>query len=152
MPSRSRQSFLPGMEAEPPEPSLPSPLRPSVARQEVSAPLDLSAGALAGKTVYCIDANSLIFQVFHAIPEMTSPRGEPVNAVFGFTRDVLYLLEEKQPDYLFAAFDMPGRTFRDELFADYKATRSAMPEDLIPQFPMIRRRLESLAVPILECD
>ncbi len=67
---------------------------------------------LSGKLVYVIDSNSLIFQVFHAIPEMTSPRGEPVNAVFGFTRDLLYLLENKRPDYLFCSFDMSGPTFR----------------------------------------
>ena len=65
-----------------------------------------------------VDANSLIFQVFHAIPEMTSPHGEPVNAVFGFTRDMLYLLEKKRPDYLLCAHDPPGPTFRHELFAD----------------------------------
>src|SRR5690242_3141515 len=63
-------------------------------------------------SVYVVDANSLIFQVFHAIPEMTSPSGEPVNAVFGFTRDLLFLLEKKQPTYLFCAFDMSGPTFR----------------------------------------
>ena len=62
---------------------------------------------LAGKIVYVIDANSLIFQVFHAMPEMTSPAGEPVSAVFGFARDMLYLLEQKKPDYLFVAFDRP---------------------------------------------
>ena len=50
-----------------------------------------------------VDAHSLIHQVFHALPEMTSPQGEPVGAVFGFTRDLLYLLEEKKPDYLFCA-------------------------------------------------
>ena len=75
---------------------------------------------LTGKTVYAIDANSLIFQVFHAIPEMTSPRGEPVNAVFGFTRDLLFLLEKKKPDYLFCAFDMSGPTFRHDLYDGYK--------------------------------
>ena len=70
---------------------------------------------LEGETVWIVDANALIFQVFHALPEMTSPQGEPVNAVFGFSRDMLYLLEEKKPDYLFVAFDGPERTFRHEL-------------------------------------
>ena len=77
---------------------------------------------LAGKTVWVVDANSLIFQVFHAIPEMTSPRGEPVAAVYGFTRDLLFLLDEKKPDYLFVAFDRPEPTFRHELFPEYKGT------------------------------
>src|SRR2546421_71238 len=56
---------------------------------------------LTGKTVWVIDSHSLIFQVFHALPEMTSPRGEPTGAVFGFTRDMINILDQKKPDYLF---------------------------------------------------
>ena len=100
--------------------------------------------------MWVIDANSLIFQVFHAIPEMTSPQGQPVSAVFGFTRDMLYLLEQKQPDYLFVAFDGPERTFRHEMYAAYKATRSEMPADLIPQFEPISRLLDGLSVATIE--
>ncbi len=55
--------------------------------------------------MYLIDAHSLIFQVFHAIPAMSSPSGLPTNALFGFTRDLLWLREEKKPDYLICAFD-----------------------------------------------
>jgi DNA polymerase-1 len=106
---------------------------------------------LSGKTVYVVDAHSLIFQVFHALPEMTSPVGEPVNAVFGFARDMLYLLEEKQPDYLVCAFDSPGLTFRHELFSEYKIQREPMPEELRPQIPAIRRLLEAMGIPVLEC-
>lgn len=115
-----------------------------------AAPAMPPTTSLAGQTVWIIDANSLIFQVFHAIPEMASPRGEPVNAVFGFTRDVLHIARTKQPHYLFCAFDLPGPTFRHELYADYKVHRSEMPPELVPQFPAIRQVLESLGVPILE--
>ncbi|MCG8585914.1 MAG: DNA polymerase I, partial [Pirellulales bacterium] len=94
---------------------------------------------LADKNVWVVDAHSLIFQVFHAIAEMTSPRGQPVNAVFGFTRDLLFILEEKKPDLLFCAFDLPGGTFRNERFPEYKADRGEMPEDLVPQIDEIRR-------------
>jgi DNA polymerase I len=94
----------------------------------------------------------LIFQVFHALPEMTSPRGEPVSAVFGFTRDMLYLLEQKKPTYLFVAFDGPERTFRHDLYADYKAHRAEMQVDLSPQYAPIRRLLGGLRVPILAYD
>lgn len=107
--------------------------------------------SLAGKTVWVVDANSLIFQVFHAIPEMTSPAGQPVNAVFGFTRDVLFLLEAKKPDYLFCAFDRSEPTFRHELFAEYKGTRAELPTDLGPQFGSIRRMLDALQVAVLDC-
>jgi DNA polymerase-1 len=106
---------------------------------------------LKGKTVWVIDSHSLIFQVFHALPEMTSPRGEPMGAVFGFTRDMMHLLDEKKPDYLFAAFDMSGPTFRHDIAASYKEHRTEMPDDLRPQILSIRRMLAVLAIPILEC-
>jgi DNA polymerase-1 len=107
---------------------------------------------LTGKLIYAIDSNSLIFQVFHAIPEMTSPRGEPMNAVFGFTRDLLFLLEKKKPDYLFCTFDMSGPTFRHELYEAYKGQRSEMPSELRPQFPALRRMIAALGIPILELE
>lgn len=105
---------------------------------------------LKGKKVWVIDANSLIFQVFHAIPEMTSPKGQPVNALFGFTRDLMYLLEVKKPDYLFCAFDLSEPTFRHQQFTDYKGTRSECPTELIPQFPLIRQMIAAFNIPILE--
>ncbi len=105
--------------------------------------------SLDGSTVYVIDAHNLIYQLFHALPEMTGPKGEPVGAVFGFARDLFFLLEERHPDYLFCAFDMPGDTFRHELYADYKMNRSAMPDDLIPQIASIRRMLAAFRIPAL---
>ncbi len=102
-----------------------------------------------GKTVYVIDAFSLIFQVFHALPEMTSPDGRPVSAIFGFARDVLDLIKRRQPDFLFCAYDMPGPTFRNELYSEYKMHRKEMPEDLRPQIPEIRRLMEVFDVPVL---
>ncbi len=102
--------------------------------------------------MWVVDANSLIFQVFHALPEMTSPQGEPVSAVYGFTRDMLYLLEQKRPDYLFVAFDGPEPTFRHEMYEAYKAQRSEIPVDLVPQFEPIRRLLAGLNVPIVELE
>ncbi len=107
---------------------------------------------LKGKTVWVIDSHSLIFQVFHALPEMTSPRGEPTGAVFGFTRDMLSVLDQRKPDYLFAAFDMSGPTFRHELYAKYKEHRTEMPDELRPQILTIRRMLAALAIPVLECE
>jgi DNA polymerase-1 len=102
--------------------------------------------------VWVIDSHSLIHQVFHALPEMTSPNGEPVGAVFGFTRDLLYLLEEKKPDYLFCAFDLPGKTFRHAMYKEYKIQRAEMPEDLAPQIPAIRRVIAALGIPALDCE
>jgi len=108
--------------------------------------------SLAGQTVWVVDAHSLIHQVFHAIPVMTSPSGQPVNAVYGFTRDLLYLLEEKQPDFLFCAFDLPGKTFRHELYEAYKAGRPDMHEDLVPQIAFVSRMVEALGIPLLASE
>ena len=150
-----RQGMFPGMEpddaAPPSEPQDVAPVHekptPPPSRERIPPPT-----SLAGQSVWVVDANSLIFQVFHAIPEMTSPRGEPVSAVYGFTRDMLYLLEQKKPDYLLIAFDGPERTFRHEKYEAYKSTRSEMPVDLAPQFEPIRRLLAGLNVPVLEYD
>jgi DNA polymerase-1 len=100
----------------------------------------------AGKMIL-VDAHSLIFQVFHAIAAMTSPAGLPTNALFGFTRDILFLLEEKKPDYLLCAFDRPEKTFRDAIYPDYKAHRAPIPPDLVTQVPLIEQMLEALRVP-----
>jgi len=107
--------------------------------------------SLQGWTIYAVDSHSLIFQVYHALPEMTSPRGEPVAAVFGFVRDMLQLLETRRPDALLCAFDLPGPTFRHELYEPYKANRGPMPEDLASQIPKIREILAALGIPTLEC-
>jgi len=100
-------------------------------------------------TFYILDAFSLIFQVFHAIPEMTGPAGQPTQAVFGIFRDVLNLFRDRRPDYLAAAFDGDGPVFRSEIFEDYKANRSEMPVDLALQIPVIRRVFEGFHVPVL---
>ncbi len=104
------------------------------------------------QTLYVVDAHSLIFQVFHAIPEMSAPDGRPTNAVFGFTRDLLRLVDEKRADYLIAAFDTPAATFRDAMYSAYKATRGPMPDNLRPQIDMIRQVVVALGVPLIECD
>ncbi|MCI0379732.1 MAG: DNA polymerase I [Gemmataceae bacterium] len=106
----------------------------------------MSAG---NESLYLIDAHSLIFQVFHAIPEMTSPSGLPTNAVFGFTKDLLYLRDEKKPTYLLAAFDVGAPTFRAKIDPQYKANRSPMPDDLQLQIPLIRQVLDAMRIPVL---
>ena len=105
---------------------------------------------LHGKTVWAIDTFSRVYQLFHALPEMASPDGTPVSAVFGFARDLLDIIEKKKPDYLVCAIDAPGPTFRHERFEAYKATRAEMPADLVPQIPLIRRLLDVMGIPCLE--
>lgn len=91
-----------------------------------------------------------IFRAFHALPRMANARGLPTQAALGFTHMLRKLLAEARPEYLAAAYDLPGPTFRDEVYAEYKANRSAMPEELAPQLPYIRRLIEAHGTPILE--
>jgi DNA polymerase-1 len=105
---------------------------------------------LRGKTVFALDTLSRVYQLFHALPEMTAPDGRPVSVVFGLTRDLLDIIEKRKPDYLLCAMDPPGPTFRHERFAAYKANRAEMPADLVPQIPLVRRLLEVFGIPCLE--
>ncbi|MFN0199517.1 MAG: DNA polymerase I [Planctomycetaceae bacterium] len=97
--------------------------------------------------LYLIDTFSLMFQVYHGIPSMTGPAGQPTNAVFGFTRDLLNIFRDKKPSHLICAFDSPGPGQREEMYPAYKANRSAMPEDLIPQIPMIEEVIRGFHIP-----
>src|SRR4051794_35148986 len=101
------------------------------------------------ETLYLVDAHSLIFQVFHALPEMTSPTGLPTNALFGFIKDMLYLRNERRPDYLVCAFDVGEPTNRTSIAADYKAHRAPMPDDLRLQIPLIHEMLAAMRIPVV---
>jgi len=105
---------------------------------------------LTGKTVFAVDLLSRAYQLFHALPEMTSPDGRPVSVVFGLTRDLLDIVEKRKPDYLFCGMDAAGPTFRHERYEAYKANRPEMPADLVPQIPLVRRLLEIMGIPCLE--
>lgn len=105
---------------------------------------------MARDCIYIIDTFSLMFQVFHAIPSMTGTRGQPTNAVFGFTRDIFAILDRK-PAYLVCALDSPGPGKRDEIFDRYKSNRTEIPEDLRPQIPLIKQLLEGFRIPGIEC-
>ncbi|MGH9474997.1 MAG: DNA polymerase I [Terriglobales bacterium] len=91
-----------------------------------------------------------VFRAFHALPPLSNSRGEPTQAVLGFVNMLRKLVHEHQPGALAAAYDLAGPTFRDQRYADYKATRVAMPESLVPQLPYIRQALQAYRVPILE--
>lgn len=106
--------------------------------------------SLEGKTVCVVDAYGLLYQVFYAKKmEMTNAQGEPTGATFGFARDVLTMMTSLPIDYLFCAYDMRAKTFRSEIFQEYKANRSATPDDLLLQFDFSREFLKGVAVPAL---
>jgi DNA polymerase I len=112
----------------------------------------LEAGlTLDGVCVVLVDAHSLIYQVFHALPPMTSPGGLPVAAVHGFVSDLIELIQRKSPTYLICAFDKSEVTFRRDLYEQYKVHRGGMPDELRQQIPLIREVIEAMGIGIMQC-
>jgi DNA polymerase I len=102
------------------------------------------------EVVYLLDGSSYVHRAYHAIRNLSNSRGLPTNAVFGFSRMILKLLEEKNPSYLAVVLDAKGPTFRHEIYKDYKATRPPMPEDLQVQIPFIRKIVAAMNVKLIE--
>ncbi|MHB8540780.1 MAG: DNA polymerase I [Candidatus Acidiferrales bacterium] len=102
------------------------------------------------KTLFLVDAMGYIFRAYHAPMERLQVRGMPTKVPYLFSVMMRKLIDEKKPDYLAVVYDTPEPTFRDKLFADYKAQRAPMPEDLPVQLPYVRRFCEAMHLPILE--
>jgi DNA polymerase-1 len=102
------------------------------------------------KRLFIVDGHSHLFRAYHAVGYLSTSRGVPSHAVLILSTMLWKLIREEQPDYLAIAWDPPGPTFRDALSADYKATRTAMPDDLVRQLPYVRRLFEALRTPVLE--
>ncbi|MBS4804721.1 MAG: DNA polymerase I, partial [Clostridium sp.] len=99
-----------------------------------------------------LDSNSLLNRAFYAIPELTTTDGIHTNAVYGFANMLFKMKEELKPDYVVAAFDRKGPTFRHKEYKDYKAGRKKMPEELAEQFPLTKDLLNLLSITIYEMD
>ncbi len=100
--------------------------------------------------LFLIDGSSYIFRAFHAIGRLSTSKGFPTNAIFGFTSMLLRVLREMKPEYVAVVLDAKGPTFRDEIYPDYKANRPGMPEGLEPQIPYIKRIIEAYGIPVIE--
>ncbi|HLH75756.1 MAG TPA: DNA polymerase I [Candidatus Binataceae bacterium] len=96
--------------------------------------------------LYLVDGSGYIFRAFHALPPLNNSRGLPTNAIYGFLRMLLKLLKDTRPRYLAIVFDAPARTFRDDLFENYKANRAAPASDLQVQFPYIYRLVDAFGI------
>jgi DNA polymerase-1 len=108
--------------------------------------------------VYLIDGSSQMYRAYHA-PVRTAEggllrnaQGRPTNAVYIFVTMLRKLLNDHKPEYIAASFDLPGRTFRDDMVSDYKANRAPMPDELAEQIPMVHGACEALGVPILTSE
>jgi len=102
------------------------------------------------KKLILIDSNALVHRAFHALPPLSSQKGELTNAVYGFTSLLLKVINELKPDYIVACFDLPKPTFRHKEFEEYKAHRKATPDDLVPQFEKVKEVLRAFEIPIFE--
>ncbi len=105
------------------------------------------------KPLYLIDGSGFIFRAYHALPPLTRKSdGTPVGAVYGFCNILLRVLEEAGNAYIAVIFDTAKKTFRNDIYKEYKANRPPAPEDLVPQFPLVRDACEAFGVPYFELD
>jgi len=104
---------------------------------------------MADKPFVVVDGSSYLFRAYHAIRDLSSSKGEPTNAIFGVLHMLFSFLDKYEPHHVPAVFDAPGKTFRDDLFADYKAKRPPMPDDLRPQIGPLVQAVEAIGLPML---
>src|SRR5437899_11435977 len=103
--------------------------------------------------LYLVDGSGYLFRAYHALPPMTRPDGTPINAVYGFCRMLAAdLLDKPEVDHIAMILDAGSVTFRNEIYDKYKANRPHLPEDLIPQFPLIRDAARASNAPERELD
>ncbi|HEU0265811.1 MAG TPA: DNA polymerase I, partial [Geobacterales bacterium] len=105
---------------------------------------------MSAKTLYLIDGSSYIYRAYFAIRHLSSPKGVPTNALFGFIQMLLKVVKERKPDHLAVVFDAGRQTFRTEIYPEYKANRLAMPHDLVPQIAPIKEVVRAMNIPALE--
>ncbi|WP_413207258.1 DNA polymerase I [Rhodospirillum sp. A1_3_36] len=100
--------------------------------------------------LYLVDGSGYIFRAYHSLPPMTRPDGTPVNAVYGFTNMLMKLLADMDADHVAVIFDKARVSFRNEIYPQYKAHRPDPPEDLIPQFALIREAVRAFNIPCID--
>lgn len=113
---------------------------------------DSSSAETPLKHVFLIDGSGFIFRAFHGLPPMTRADGTPVNAVFGYTKMLMKLLEDTDAGHVCVVFDRARKTFRSDIYPEYKANRDALPEELIPQFALVREATAALNVAMVDKD
>lgn len=102
------------------------------------------------KRLVLIDGHAILHRAYHALPSLTTSKGELVNAVFGFTSMILKIFEELHPEYVVCAFDVKAPTFRHKAYKEYKANRPKMDDELATQIPLVKRMVEAFNIPIFE--
>jgi len=100
--------------------------------------------------ILLVDGHSILNRAFYGLPDLTNSRGEHTNAVLGFINIILKVIEEEKPTHLAVAFDVHQKTFRHEMFEEYKGTRKGMPEELKSQVPVMKEVLQAMNVTVIE--
>ncbi len=101
------------------------------------------------KRLILVDGSSFLFRAYHAIPPLTNPLGEPTNAVYGVSNMLRKLIAEYHSDYITVVFDAPGKTFRNDLYDQYKANRPPMPDDLRVQIEPLHHLIRAMGLPLI---
>jgi DNA polymerase-1 len=104
------------------------------------------------KTLLLVDGSSYLYRAFHALPDLRNSRGEPTGAIHGMLNMLRRLRKETPADYIACVFDAKGRTFRDDAYAEYKANRAPMPDDLAAQIAPLKEAIAALGWPLLEIE
>jgi DNA polymerase-1 len=102
------------------------------------------------KKIYLVDISSLFFRAFYAVRPLTSPNGVPVNAIYGLLSMIVKLFKTERPDYMVFCYDRKEPSFRKEIFEEYKAHRTEMPEELATQIPYMKKLIDLLGIPSIE--
>jgi DNA polymerase-1 len=102
------------------------------------------------KSLCLVDGSGYIFRAYHALPPLTNSNGDPLGAVYGFTGMLSKLISGNKKDYFAVIFDAGRKTFRNDIYPEYKAHRPPPPEDLVPQFPIFREVCDAFNVPYIE--
>lgn len=101
------------------------------------------------KPLILVDGSSYLYRAFHALPALTNSKGFPTGAVYGVINMLKRLIADYHPEYMAVVFDAKGKTFRDEIYAEYKATRQEMPNDLVKQIEPIHQIIRAMGLPLI---
>ncbi|MFW5443126.1 MAG: DNA polymerase I [Methylococcaceae bacterium] len=103
----------------------------------------------AKKHLVLVDGSSFLFRAYHAVPPLTNPQGQPTNAIFGVANMLRKLVADHKTDYFVVVFDAPGKTFRHDMYQDYKANRPPMPDDLRVQIEPLHHLIRAMGLPLI---
>ena len=107
---------------------------------------------MSDKPLVLVDGSSYLYRAFHALPSLSTSAGQPTGAILGVINMLYKLMDDFAPEDMAVVFDAPGKTFRDELYDEYKANRPPMPDDLRSQVEPLLKTIETMGIPMLRVE